>query len=97
MKSEKPLPVPLAAETIIRQNIDGYALLAPCENPQQPNPAGAAAIVEAISELIGIEVDISGLMFQANRLKQTFDTLARQTHQIQRFSGIKKPKDGLYR
>ncbi|MHA2366063.1 MAG: proteasome assembly chaperone family protein [Candidatus Hodarchaeales archaeon] len=85
----------LLNETIIRP-IDGYALLACCIDPKVPNAAGAAAVIEAINELKGLEIDVSGLLFQANRLKQKFSDLARQTHQIQHL-GKPKARPGVYR
>jgi len=92
----------LLNESIIRP-IDGYALLAPCERSkvQEPNPAGAAAIIKAINELINLEIDVKGLFNLGKRLARKFDSLAQKTHESQTnstslSSQYEKRKNQLY-
>lgn len=90
------LPGALLNETIIRP-LDGYALLASCPLPDRPNPAGAAAIIQALNQVLDVEVDVSGLLYEASQIESKLADLAVRTHGQTQHLGSSKTKLGLYR
>lgn len=75
-------------EAIIRE-VNGFALLAGTVS-QLPDPIGAAALVKIINKLKNTDIDVSKLLDDGNRIKQSLKEFAAKTRQI---SEIGRPSD----
>ncbi|MHA1776325.1 MAG: proteasome assembly chaperone family protein [Promethearchaeota archaeon] len=65
----------------LNNQLNGVVFLTPA-NPQIPNPEGAAAILEKISKIYNIPIDLTSLYEQANTIKQNLLELAKKTNDI---------------
>ncbi|WP_457557598.1 proteasome assembly chaperone family protein [Candidatus Harpocratesius sp.] len=65
----------------LNNQLNGAVFLTPA-NPQLPNPEGAAAILEKISEIYNIPMTLQQLHEQANQIKQNLMEIAKKTDDV---------------
>ena len=75
-------------------SIVGYSFLIPVTS-SYPDPGGAAKLVQAINKVKNLEIDISPLLEDAERIQQSLIELADRNRQITQDEGL-TPSKGLY-
>lgn len=68
-------------ETILRE-IDGYALLCGTTEPNFPDPDGSANIIEVLNKLKQLNIDITSLRADGDKIKKTMQEFAEKTRQV---------------
>lgn len=68
-------------ESIISQ-IDGFALLSDCENPDLVNVRGAANTIEVLNNYLDIDVDNSGLIRESEQISNNLKDMASKTRNM---------------
>lgn len=75
----------------LNNHLNGAVFLTPA-NPQIPNPEGSAVILEKISEIYNIPLDLTNLFDQANQIKQNLLEIAQKTENVHR-QGLPPQRD----
>lgn len=81
-------------ESLLRP-IDGYALLVNTF-PQFPDPEGAAALVENINKVKGLDVPVDNLLKEAAQIKEKLREFAERTNKMQEEPTYPTPTRGVY-
>ena len=68
-------------EAIIQEGIKAYALLVPSMS-QLPDPSGAAQLLKTLSRIKNFDIDVSGLLEDAQKIKQQLRSMAEQTAEM---------------
>lgn len=74
--------------------IEGISLLVPIANPY-PDPGGAAKLVTAVNQIKGLDMDISKLLTDAERIQKSLMELADKNRQVSQQEPL-GPSKGLY-
>ncbi|MHA2271453.1 MAG: proteasome assembly chaperone family protein [Candidatus Hodarchaeales archaeon] len=82
-------------EAIIRDNIDGYALLVPTV-PNLPDPRGASQLVKTLTEMKGFDVNLKPLLEDSEKIKDNLEEIAQHSHELQTHAAVPEPRRGLY-
>lgn len=81
-------------ESII-SDLNGFALLSECSNPDKVNIKGAANVIEVLNNYLTIDVDNSGLIKESEKIQANLEDMASKTRHILSNSDTKK-QDKFY-
>ena len=74
--------------------IEGISLLVPISSPY-PDPGGASRLIEAINRIKGLDIDVTKLKEDAEKIQRSFMELAEKNRQVSQQDAL-GPSKGLY-
>ncbi len=74
--------------------IEGISLLVPISSPY-PDPGGAARLIEGVNKIKGLDINISKLLEDAEKIQRSFMELAEKNRQVSQQDAL-GPSKGLY-
>ena len=76
-------------ESII-SDLDGFALLSDCPDPDKVNIKGAANVIDVLNEYLSIDVDNSGLLKESEKIQTNLEEMATKTRNVLNHKDSKK-------
>ena len=68
-------------ESII-SDLNGFALLSECADPENVNVKGAANVIEVLNQYLNIDVDNSGLINESEKIQTNLEDMASKTRHV---------------
>ena len=68
-------------EVMIRESIDGYAILVSTTS-QFPDPIGAAELIKVINRIKNLDIDVQPLIIDGEKIRSTMQEFADRTRQL---------------